>query len=89
LFYIKNDTFLNPKKQSFYAPPDIYQIISFNLTQSRELNNNVIVALNYKEDFNHIDETVDMIKELRNGSESNADQEYFLFNFEGYMERIE
>jgi len=89
LFYIKKDAFLNPEKKSFYAPAEMYRIIGFNLKKSRELDTEVIVAVNYKKDFTDIDDAKDMINELRSGSENDADQQYFLFNSDGYMQRIE
>ena len=89
LFNIKKDAFLNPEKPSFYAPADMYRIIGFNLKQGREMDNKVIVAVNYKEDFTDINEAREKVKELRSGLDSDADQKYFLFNSKGYMERIE
>ncbi len=89
LYLIKKNVFLNPKKPSFYAPEYLYRVIGFDLRQGRELRDNVVVAVNYKEDYDDISDARGMVKELRSKVDPDSDQQYFLFNSDGYMERIE
>lgn len=89
LHIIEKTSFFNPEKPIFYAPVDMFRIIGFDLKQVRENEDYVLVPVSYKEDFKDIVEARKQVKELRGKVRADSSQKYFLFNSEGYMERIE
>jgi len=88
IYNFEKNIFLNPEEQSFYAPKGMYRIIGFNLEQIRQTKDMDMVPTNHTEDLKEKEKAIEHIKKLRKEHKEDKNQQYFLFNEKGYMERI-
>jgi len=88
IYIFKKNVILNLKKQSFYAPKGKYRIVGFNLEHIRETKNRDIVPVNHTEDFKDKQKAIEHIKQLRKDHENDDNQQYFPYNDEGYIQKI-
>jgi hypothetical protein len=88
IYFFEKSVFLNPEEQSFYAPKGKCRVVGFNLEQIRQTKNMDIVPVNHTEDFKDKEKAIEHIKQLRKDHMGDENQQYFLFNENGYMQEI-
>lgn len=88
IYIFEKNVFLNPGEKSFHAPKEMYRVIGFNLEQIRQTKDKDMVPVNHTEDFKEKEKAIEHIKQLRSDHRKDENQQYFLFNDEGYMQKL-
>jgi len=91
LYHFKRNVFLNPNKKSFLASKGKFLIVGFDMKRLFGDDTTVFVPVDYHQEFSNKKEAVNKVISLRKKQkpdDSKSQQQYFLFNDKGFLEKI-
>lgn len=88
LYKMDANVFLNPHEPEFHAPKQQYRIIGFNLQKIQKQEGYVIIPVNHTEDHADIKKAREHVLNLRGKTKQDSKQHYFIFNDQGFMEKV-